>query len=227
MSDTSNAPAPEGLKRRMIRSIPVSFFREGDVTKPDGTKKPRDLRFDVLKAADEGAGPVVCGVVIGRATGFKVKSNKQADGVVTESYMLEGRFEATRASDGASIRAPGLYVPPVFAETVVAELKGGAEVMSFGIEIAAIADVRPGASQAYQWIVSDLNTAVETDPLDAIKARMVKHPLIPGSGQPMPKTLSGPAPVHDKAGVIPMGDGSAPDAARAEEAATKRRGRAG
>ena len=176
--------------KRLNKNISMKFFREGSALSPDGVSKPRNFAFEVLKSADEGRGPLMCGVVIGRITGFKRKENTLKDGTITNSVMLAGHFEATRAIDGAVMRAPAIYLPPLYAEPAEHELQAGATSIEFALEV--LAEATEGQGVSYQWVLQDIYRTTGATPLDHIRAQMEPHPLVAGSGQPLP-SLQAPA----------------------------------
>lgn len=197
--------APTGPARgsKMIRAIPLAFFREGFGMTASG--RPRTMAGAVIAADEAGTGPIRVGVIVGRATAYKIKPKMDANGEMRESVLLLGSFEGERFADGEKIRAPGVYLPSLFTEGAVAQLQGGIAALEFAIEIGAERDSRPNAPIAYTWTVNNLLQDVVESPLERIKRRMVEHDYVKPLPLPAPTPAGQPAPASAAPDVILAG----------------------
>lgn len=166
--------------KAIARFIGMNFFREG-AHLLNGIKVKRDIVLETAQADKDNAGPVLCGVMLGRVVGYKNKTVQQKDGSTTETVQLLGSFEATRAIDGEVATAGSAYMLPFFSNPIVETLEKGAKAVDFAVQISAVKN--PGQGMPYMWVFHDLMKQVEVTPLDRIRAQMSPHALVKGSGE--------------------------------------------
>lgn len=117
------------------------------------------------------ANPLFLGTVIGVTKNTKRKAGALPSGEVTESVVLEGRYEMTKANDGEIVEATAVFLPNAFAAMVEGALEQeGVDHMQFAIEVWAKAR---GTDGAFAYTVKSLIQR-EVDPFKEIRAKAVQ-----------------------------------------------------